>query len=180
MDRSGAVVSGTGAHYLGGFSWAPNPGWGELTLNDEFIELTEQRQKAKILGPTIVKVFVPAIASVEVTSESQAKSKVGAVLLFGVLGGLAAKGTRDRGIFMVHLKNRQTGYFSIDGYSEHELRGKLSPWVNALELPLKAPDLAPTGSLTLSEEIANLASLREQGILTDDEFAACKAKLIGP
>jgi hypothetical protein len=165
---------------LGGFSWAPNPGFGELTLNDEFIELTEQRQKPKELGATIVKVFLPAIASVEVTSESVAKSKVGAVLLFGVLGGLAAKGSRDRGVFLVHLKNGQTGYFTIDGYSEHELRAKLSPWLNAMQISLGAPSLpAPAASTSVADELAKLAGLRDQGILTEDEFSAQKAKLLG-
>jgi hypothetical protein len=63
------MSSGSGARYHGGFSWSPNPGFGELTLNDEFIELSVQRRTPKKPGVTIVKVFFPAIASVEVTSE---------------------------------------------------------------------------------------------------------------
>lgn len=33
--------------------------------------------------------------------------------------------------------------------------------------------------LSLSSELANLADLHQQGILSDEEFQACKAKLIG-
>jgi hypothetical protein len=32
--------------------------------------------------------------------------------------------------------------------------------------------------LSLSAELANLAELRDQGILSEEEFAACKAKLL--
>nr|WP_308192355.1 SHOCT domain-containing protein [Gordonia zhenghanii] len=36
---------------------------------------------------------------------------------------------------------------------------------------------APTADLT--SELGRLADLRSQGLLTDDEFAAAKAKLLG-
>jgi hypothetical protein len=173
-------MSGGGAIYHGGFSWAPNPAIGELTLTDEFIELSERRRSAKKPGATIVKVFVPSIASVEITSEQVAKSKVGAVLLFGVLGGLAAKGSRDRGAFLVHLNNGQTGYFSIDGYSEVQLRGKLSPWLNSTRIPLGAPRASVEApSISVADELLKLASLRDSGVLTGEEFEAQKAKLLG-
>jgi hypothetical protein len=94
-------VATDGAHYHGGFSWAPNPGFGELTLDDICIELTAPKRYKKDIGATIVKVFLPAIASVEITSQQVAKSRTGAVLMFGVWGGLAAKGALDRGAFLV-------------------------------------------------------------------------------
>lgn len=37
----------------------------------------------------------------------------------------------------------------------------------------------PAAEPDLTEELKKLADLHEQGILTDDEFAAAKAKLIG-
>lgn len=42
-----------------------------------------------------------------------------------------------------------------------------------------APPAAPAGGTDIVAEIQKLATLREQGILTDDEFAAAKAKLLG-
>jgi hypothetical protein len=44
--------------------------------------------------------------------------------------------------------------------------------------PAAAP-AAPAGGVDLVGELQKLAALREQGILTDDEFAAAKAKLLG-
>ena len=46
--------------------------------------------------------------------------------------------------------------------------------------PAPAPPAAGTeASDTLTAEIERLAGLRSQGVLTDEEFAAAKAKLLG-
>jgi hypothetical protein len=42
----------------------------------------------------------------------------------------------------------------------------------------QAPAPAPAGGDDLAAQIQNLADLKAQGILSDDEFAAAKAKLI--
>jgi hypothetical protein len=38
---------------------------------------------------------------------------------------------------------------------------------------------APAGGTDIVAELQKLATLRDQGILSDDEFAAAKAKLLG-
>ena len=45
--------------------------------------------------------------------------------------------------------------------------------------PAPAPPAAGTGSDALTAEIERLAALRSQGLLTAEEFAAAKAKLLG-
>jgi|GEM_PF-2014292 len=42
-----------------------------------------------------------------------------------------------------------------------------------------APDVAPAPEVDISDQLRKLASLRDDGILTDEEFAAQKAKLLG-
>ena len=42
-----------------------------------------------------------------------------------------------------------------------------------------APAAAPGGGTDVVAELQKLAALKEQGILSDDEFAAAKAKLLG-
>lgn len=42
-----------------------------------------------------------------------------------------------------------------------------------------APAAAPAGGTDVVAELQKLATLKEQGILSDDEFAAAKAKLLG-
>ena len=43
----------------------------------------------------------------------------------------------------------------------------------------QAPPPAPAGGTDVVAELQKLAALKEQGILSDDEFAAAKAKLLG-
>lgn len=44
--------------------------------------------------------------------------------------------------------------------------------------PPPAPAAPPAGG-GMTDELERLASLRNQGVLTDDEFASAKAKLLG-
>jgi hypothetical protein len=178
------------ATYLGGLSWAPEPAEGELSFDDEKIELIKVVSTViKKYKETVLKIYVGAIEYVEITSEQVAKSKVGAVLMFGALGGLGAKSGEDRGAILVHLKSGQTAYFTIQGVSEHQMRAKLSPWLNSVDIPARASLNAshaqsistsePTfNQISVADEIAKLGALRAQGLLTEDEFAAQKAKLL--
>src|SRR5215468_8483869 len=43
--------------------------------------------------------------------------------------------------------------------------------------PAPAPAPAAADDSSMTDELARLAKLRDQGVLTDDEFAAAKAKL---
>jgi hypothetical protein len=45
--------------------------------------------------------------------------------------------------------------------------------------PQQAPPPAPAASSPMIDQLNQLAALHQQGVLTDDEFAAAKAKLIG-
>jgi hypothetical protein len=45
--------------------------------------------------------------------------------------------------------------------------------------PAYAPPAAEAPSDSLTDQLQRLADLKAQGILTDDEFAAAKAKLLG-
>ena len=45
--------------------------------------------------------------------------------------------------------------------------------------PAAAAPAAPAASPNLVDEIQRLASLKDQGILSEDEFAAAKSKLLG-
>jgi len=80
---------------------------------------------------------IPAheIATVEITSEQVARSRVPNVLAFGLLG-LGAKASIDRGTVTVHMKNGETGYFSIYNASSAMLRGMMEPWLRARGISL--------------------------------------------
>jgi len=41
------------------------------------------------------------------------------------------------------------------------------------------PQAAPTAGPTVADQLQQIATLHQQGVLSDDEFAAAKAKLLG-
>ena len=45
--------------------------------------------------------------------------------------------------------------------------------------PAAAPAAVPAGEVDIIGELKQLAEMRESGVLTDDEFTAAKAKLLG-
>ncbi len=45
--------------------------------------------------------------------------------------------------------------------------------------PPPAAPAAPAGPPSMADQLSQLATLHQQGVLTDDEFAAGKAKLLG-
>lgn len=45
--------------------------------------------------------------------------------------------------------------------------------------PAPAPAAAPAGDVDITGELTKLAEMRNNGILTDEEFAAAKAKILG-
>jgi len=47
------------------------------------------------------------------------------------------------------------------------------------QAPPPAPEPAAADSSSLADELQKLATLKEQGILSDEEFAAAKNKLLG-
>jgi hypothetical protein len=137
----------------------------------------------KVYKETVVTIQVKAIECVEVTSEQVANSKIGATILFGVWGGLAAKGAEDRGALLIHLKSGQTAYFSIGRLSQHQILGKITPWLHSTQIRVgapspKSPEPESSNPISVADEIAKLGALKIQGLLTEEEFAAQKAKLL--
>jgi hypothetical protein len=45
--------------------------------------------------------------------------------------------------------------------------------------PAPAPAAAPSSEVDITGELTKLAEMRNNGILTDEEFAQAKAKLLG-
>jgi hypothetical protein len=121
-----------------------------------------------------------AVAAIEITTEQVAKSKLGAALLFGVLGGVTAKGSQDRATLIVYLDSGEKGYITIDGQSVASLLGTLEPWMRERGIALGSPQEEPiqTTSPDPAEHLKKLADLHQSGLLTDEEFAAKRAAIV--
>lgn len=167
--------------YHGGFSFASPVPSGVLHFGDEALDMEQHtplpRKRTPPPGRVIFELRARAISSVEITSEQIAKSKVGAVLLFGVLG-LAAKDAQDRTVIVVHMKSGETGYFRLLGFSVSTMLGAVTPWLHQHSIPIGARAAPTNASVSIADELKKLAELRDAGVLTDEEFAPQKAKLL--
>lgn len=114
-----------------------------------------------------------------------AKSKVGAELMFGVLGGLGAKGSADRAEVVVFRRDGSSAFFQVDKISRLALKAKLAPLLAFAgvpcvdDQPITAPPQAAPAVPDPAEQLLKLAQLRDAGIVSDEEFAAKKAEILG-
>ena len=166
------------ACYLGG-----NPGLGEprtdmLYLAPEWIGHGEVGESG-VIEPGMASMSLSSVVSIEVTGCEVAKRKIAAVLAFGVLGGLAAKGSMERAYLVVHTADGHDAFFQMDGTSDMALRARIGHRIKAAGVPFSDDlDAANPASKDISDQLAQLARLHRRGDLTDDEFAAAKAKIL--
>jgi hypothetical protein len=164
-----------GGIYLGGSSKF-SEGWhGYLFFTTKAIGLG----KGSRSGPRETVIPMETVASIEVTGRQVARSKVGPVLIFG-LYGLAAKGSMDETTVAVRTKDGETIYFAINNQRPEMVRTLISPVLKLVNVPFhdEVPPAATPPLQDMADELRKLAALRDEGLLTDDEFTAQKAKLL--
>jgi len=72
---------------------------------------------------------------------------------------------------------QQQGY-QQDQYQQDQYQ-QAAPPPQYQQAPPPPPAAAPAASSPMIDQLNQLAALHQQGVLTDDEFAAAKAKLFG-
>jgi 3-oxoacyl-ACP reductase-like protein len=92
-----------------------------------------------------------------------------------VVGGGAYLAGRSRG--RAREQETQAEYEQNQRISDLEQQQAPAP----AQAPAQAPVQAPAGEATspMLDQLNQLAALHQQGVLTDDEFTAAKAKLFG-
>ena len=178
------------AHYLGG-----HPRLGRKRSGNLFFTALEVG--IGTMKPKVAVLQLGEVTSVEVMSGQVATNKVGAEIMFGVLGGLGAKGAMNQATVTLYTKDDQIAYYQVDKKSAAQIRAAITPILRAAGIPFRDEAVAQTqqdvlreaiaqvahgpqgGSApSLADELAKLVQLRESGALSDDEFAALKAKMI--
>jgi len=155
---------------------------GRLRVTPEWIGLEgvggQRRDGASVL--------LSAVASVEVAGGRVMKG-VGDIAV-SVLVGIAFMDLKtDRTMLVLHLKSGEAAYFEVDEQRPASLRVAIEPILTAADVPFfedvahdAPPEGAPgAGVHSVADELAKLAQLRDSGVLTEDEFATLKARLIG-
>ena len=93
------------------------------------------------------------------------------LLRAAVVGG----GAYVAGKHMANKANEQTSNEAYQNQRIDQLEQQQQP------PPQQAPppDAAPAAGPSMADQLQQIAALHQQGVLSDDEFAAAKAKLLG-
>ena len=183
------------AQYLGGLP-ATKPGSGNLIF-------TAEQVGVGVLSPKKGVVAWGTVSGISFDSNTIKKSRVGKAAMVGVFA-LAARKTQAAADITVLLKDGNAAMYQVPGKSGQQVRAQVNallveqgvkclddaplpeaqpvapapappPVVAAAPAPAPPPPMPP---VSVADEIAKLAALRDSGALTDEEFAAHKAALL--
>lgn len=168
-----------GTSYLGGWPAYPKPvrsTSNNLSFRADGIVYNGFRE--------LIKIPWAEVTSLEIEGPDSPSSRVTVTRLvtLGVFA-LAAKKNTSSVAVVVRTKDAGEVIFSSQKSSAGQLRGRLLPLTSRLNRvngsePDQIPAVAPAAALSVADELRKLAELRDSGILSDDEFAAQKAKLL--
>jgi hypothetical protein len=95
---------------------------------------------------------------------------------------VAGTATAVSGSVQRHQAEKQQSQYEQQQYEAQQQQAQMNAAAQqavAQQQAAAAPAAAPAASVDIVAELQKLAALKEQGILSDDEFAAAKAKLLG-
>ncbi len=75
-----------------------------------------------------------------------------------------------------HMANKANEQASNEAYQNQRI-DQLEQQQPPQQAP--PPDAAPAAGPSMADQLQQIAALHQQGVLSDDEFAAAKAKLLG-
>ncbi len=169
--------------YLGGWSSHTK------TYKAKYVRIDAQGISLRGLK-TIFTIPWDQVLDLEVEGPESASKRVtaGRVLALGVFA-LAAKKKTQSAVLIVSLRSGEEAVFQTEKLTAAELRAKLvpvtsqlrkanvSPPPTAATSPPAAP--LPAAPVSVADELKKLADLKDAGLLTNEEFAGQKAKLLG-
>jgi hypothetical protein len=121
------------------------------------------------------------VRGVSFESGTIAKSRAGAALAVGVLA-VAAKNTQRDTHLSVFLKDGNVAVYQVVGMAGPALRARVQPYMTAAGVACLDDVEAHSGSqpaaTSKADELTKLAQLRDSGLLTEDEFADQKTRLL--
>jgi hypothetical protein len=126
------------------------------------------------------------VERISVSAYTEAVSRALPVALFGVLG-LGAKGSKNVSVLTLEVGGGRELVFLFSDITEGVLRARITPTLASAARRLdeaRPSEARPAPSTAdeahrLADGLERLADLRDRGVLTDEEFSASKARLLG-
>ena len=94
---------------------------------------------------------------------------------FGVMGGVESRG----GVFAARTDENSVMFFASQADAFARLKDAVQARMHEIQAARSAPPAAPAASVDPLAQIQQLGALRDQGLITDEEFEAKKAQLLG-
>jgi hypothetical protein len=172
------------ATYLGGHPRHPNATKAAANLN------VDRNGFALKRFATIISFGWNEIRAITVEGgDTTSKVTAGRLVALGVFA-LAAKKTQHT-CYVTVTTDEGDAIFEVPKMSAPQMQAKLMPALTWLAqrnpqpaqpmewTPVAAVSTPAAHAVSVADELVKLAALRDQGVLSDDEFAAQKAKLLG-
>lgn len=149
--------------------------------------LTFYEKQTEFSSPLSTKFVIPngRIANVAIEGKDEVNRRVTVprLLAVGIFAFALKKKNKDKEAYLtIELSDGQEVIFFVDKKSPMELRTKLAKVISSVKqagvaAQTQASKQASQGSV--ADELTKLANLKEQGILTQEEFDKKKAELLG-
>ncbi|WP_249021626.1 SHOCT domain-containing protein [Conexibacter sp. S30A1] len=125
------------------------------------------------------RVRIPWAAVEDIDVSNQATRRVTATRVLAV-GVLALAAQKSEVLRYVHIADKNTVFTFAIKAPQDKVLAAMRPVLDALNRQAQPEPAQPRTAVgSVADELAKLASLRDSGVLSDEEFAAQKAKLLG-
>ena len=164
------LVAPLALEYIGGFKDQRKAN-GILKFYETYIEF-----KALLKPPMNIK--YEDMAGIKVESPDDVSKRVTAtrLLLVGIFA-FAFKKSKKEAFIVMELTDGQEVIFHLNGMSQQDTRAKLSGVIAKVKSNISSTSTPNPSSV--ADELSKLAKLKDQGLLTDNEFTTQKNKLLG-
>lgn len=175
-DARGAKIGALQLQYMGGYE-NKKKAIGILTFYEKQTEFNSPLStKFTILNSSISNVVI------EGKDEVNRRVTVTRLLLVGIFAFALKKKNKDKEAYVtIELSDGQEAIFFVDKKSPMELRTTFASTISRVKQAGKTNQnqLSNATKGSAADELIKLASLKDQGLLTQEEFDNEKSKLIG-
>jgi Short C-terminal domain len=187
-ESDAAVAALAGGHsiaipdvsYVGGLpGMRPSASSGVLELSDARVEIVGAVEIDEVGNPVLYECALPTsdITAAAVEGPEQVERRVTATRLFLVgIFAFAWKKSAKRSYLVIECATG-VAIFECRSHTPMELRARLGPWLNRFRELSSPPERDAADDP--SDRLRRLATLHAEGLVTEEEFSAKRAEIIG-
>jgi hypothetical protein len=164
--------------YLGGYSLDAKKSFGGVWVRLHQFGVTIEGGTFKRHRRTMIAWKDVTQLAVEGMMDPQRQRSLARTVEFGALGGLAGK--KFQSAYLIVTTRNGVAVFHTEKATAPEIQGQLGSVLGPGQSMIASRSIAPAApaAVSVADELVKLAALKSDGILTEEEFAAQKARLL--